>query len=43
MADREVRTTERRWKIDGGLVAAAMIIGIFLWAAANLIEKASYQ
>jgi len=40
MAHRDVGTSERRMRIDGGLVAATIIIGVFLWAVIYLIHKA---
>jgi len=34
--------SERRWRIDGGLVVAAIIVGAFLWAVVYLISRTSY-
>jgi hypothetical protein len=34
--------TKRRWRIDGGLVVAAIIVGVFLWTVFYLLDKTSY-
>ena len=39
MTDRTEGAGERRWRIEGGLVAAAFVVGMFFWAVIDLINK----
>jgi hypothetical protein len=39
MANQGEGATERRWRIEGGLVAATFVFGMFLWAVIYLINK----
>jgi len=41
MANRNESAGERRLRVDGGLVAAAIVISVFLWTLIYLINKAA--